>query len=74
MLRKKFTRAAALLAVAVLAAGRAVAGPELPPKAIADDTFLVVHVNASKVSPENVDQSLQALLGPQAALAQAGLT
>src|SRR5947209_20371293 len=71
MLLKKFSRAAAALALAVLVCGRARAeAPQLPAKAIADDTFMVVHVDAAKVDPDSVEKTVNAILGPQAIMAQ----
>lgn len=66
-------RAAALALVALAALNARADLPKLPEKAIADDTFLVVHIDAAKLSPESIDQTLTAVLGAQAGMAQQGM-
>jgi hypothetical protein len=74
MLVKKISRAAAVLALALVCGRASAEAPQLPAKAVGDDTWLVVHVNAAKLDPDSIDQSLQAILGPQAAMAQQAMS
>jgi hypothetical protein len=71
---KRLTARTASLALAAICCRAALAAaPELPPSAIAADTFVVVHMNVAKVDPASVEASAKALLGQQAAMAASGL-
>jgi len=72
-LRARAAVAALALAALVCTRGARADVPQLPANAIGDDTFVLVHVDASKVDPDTIDKTLKAVLGPQAAMAQAGM-
>ena len=67
--RISWKRGAVLLAaLALLNSPVRAALPELPSSAVVADSFLVVHLDGSKIDPASIDQSVQVILGPSAAM------
>lgn len=73
---RKFPRRAtfaAALALAFLCAWVQAAAPQLPPSAIADDTFMVATVDVAKFDPASLDASAKVILGASYAFVAEGL-